>query len=697
MIEFFGNLFGGDFMPHGMCYRWDPAVLWLNVISDGLIAAAYYAIPFVLFYFTKRRRDLAFNWIFVAFGLFILACGSTHLMAAITVWDPRYRLEGVIKAVTAVASLTTLGILIPLMPMLIRLPSPEELERVNRSLEGEIAERRAAEEEVRRANEQLEARVAARTADLTHSESRFRQLAEAMPQMVWVANGAGAVEYCNERLLEFTGATLEQVGSHGWVSLVHPEDRDRAAGLWQRSVMSGEAYEAEFRMLEHGGASRWFLGRGTPARDGGGGIVQWFGTCTDIDDQKRSAESLERTLRDLQAEMDRRRQLEDQLVQAQKMEAVGRLAGGVAHDFNNLLTAILGYNEMLSAEVRGQPDLSEYTEEVARAAQRASALTGQLLAFSRRQVLRPRVVDLNRLVGQTEKMLRRIIGEDIEFESRLAPGLHAVRVDPAHIDQVILNLAVNSRDAMPGGGRLTVETANVELTEEYAGTHMGVKPGQYVMLAVSDTGSGMDAATRARLFEPFFTTKEKGKGTGLGLSIVYGIVKQNGGEILVYSEPRKGTAFKIYLPAVFEPAESPAEDTAGTEERPAAETVLIVEDEDQVRTLARTMLERRGYRILEARSGDEALRIAREFDGRIDLVLTDVVMPRMSGQELAEAISAERGGVRVLFMSGYTDNGIVHQGALAPGTPYIQKPFTSAGLCAKVREILGAPDDPPGV
>jgi PAS domain S-box-containing protein len=692
MIEFFRNLSGGDFMPHGMCYGWDPAVLWLSVISDALIAASYYAIPFLLFYFTKQRRDITFKWILVAFGLFILACGTTHVMGAVTVWNPAYRLEGLIKAVTAIASVATFGLLIPMMPWLIRLPSPAQLESVNRSLAIEVAERRAAEEGVRRANEELEARVAARTAELVQSESRFRQLAEAMPQMVWVASSEGRLEYCNRQLFHFCGATLEQMGSTGWISMVHPDDRSRAAQLWSRSVNGGEPLEVECRLMRNDGASRWFLGRGTPAYDDAGGIVQWIGTCTDIDDQKRSSESLERTLSDLQAEMERRQKLEGQLLQAQKMEAIGRLAGGVAHDFNNLLTAILGYNELLRAEVQDDPELYEYAEEVAHSAERAAALTNQLLLFGRQQVIQPQVLGLNELVLRLEKMLKRIIGEDIMLESRLAAGLLPVKVDPTHVDQLILNLAVNSRDAMPDGGRLTVETANVELTSEFAGRHLGVEPGQYVMLAVSDTGCGMDEATKARLFEPFFTTKERGKGTGLGLSIVYGIVKQNGGEIVVYSEPGKGAAFKIYLPA-FAGGEGVVPERKGDDEEtlPGTGTILLVEDEEQVRNLARTILTRRGYRVLEARSGIDALRIAREFGEPIDLLLTDVVMPEMGGLELANAIARDWPGIRVLYMSGYTDAGIVQQGVLAPGTLYVQKPFSASDLHAKVRQTLLSP------
>jgi signal transduction histidine kinase len=531
-----------------MCYLWEPAVLWLNVISDGLIAAAYYAIPFLLFYFVRRRRDVSFKPIFLACGVFILACGTTHLMGAITVWHPVYRLEGVIKAIAAAASVTTFLMLVPMMPALIALPSPAQLARANQSLAGEVAERRAAEEEVRRINEELEERVAKRTEE--------------------------------------------------------------------------------------------------------------------------------------------RRALEDQLLQSQKMEAVGRLAGGVAHDFNNLLTVILGYNEMLRDNLTLDATSTEYADEVRHAAQRASGLTNQLLAFSRRQVAMPRVVDLNEIVRGIDKMLRRIIGEDIQLEIRLSPGIPSVKVDPLHIDQVILNLAVNSRDAMPQGGKLTIETVQLELAEDYAGRHIGMQAGPCVMLAVSDTGCGMDDATKAHLFEPFFTTKDKSKGTGLGLSIVYGIVKQNGGEILVYSEPGRGTAFKIYLPAVVAALEPVLPDVESTDAAPATHTILLVEDDPQVRAMTRTMLRRRGYLVLDAESAAEALAIVAASQTPPDLLLTDVVMPGMSGTDLARRLQSLHPGLRVLYMSGYTDNGVIDQGMLAAGTPFIQKPFTSAALSRKVRELM---------
>jgi two-component system cell cycle sensor histidine kinase/response regulator CckA len=382
-----------------------------------------------------------------------------------------------------------------------------------------------------------------------------------------------------------------------------------------------------------------------------------------------------------------RKKLEEQFRQAQKMEAVGHLAGGIAHDFNNLLTVILGYSETLLTELSHDRHLRDMVLEVYQVGERAAMLTRQLLAFSRKQVLAPQVVDLNGIVMDLEKMLRRLIGEDIELHVAPAADLGRVFADPGQLEQVLLNLVVNARDAMPRGGQLTIETRNVELDAAYAQDHLAVQPGSYVLLAVSDTGCGMDEATRARLFEPFFTTKEPGKGTGLGLATVYGIVKQSGGDIFVYSEVGRGTTFKIYLPRVQQPLAPPGPKGLGRMPR-GDETVLLVEDEDSVRGLSRHVLLLSGYRVLEARNGDEALGISGDYAGAIDLLLTDVVMPNMGGRELADHMSRQRPTLKVLYLSGYTEDAVVRHGVLAADTAFLQKPFTPAALAQKVRDVL---------
>jgi PAS domain S-box-containing protein len=389
-----------------------------------------------------------------------------------------------------------------------------------------------------------------------------------------------------------------------------------------------------------------------------------------------------------------RRALEQQLRQSQKMEAVGRLAGGIAHDFNNLLMVISGYSEFLLGQIGDDPGMRGHAQEIANAAARATSLTRQLLAFSRKQMLDPRIVDLNGVVAENVKMLTRVIGEDIDLVMVPGPDIGAVKADPGQIEQVIMNLAVNARDAMPQGGRLTIETANVTLDANYARFHAPVKPGDYVMLAISDTGVGMDADTQAHIFEPFYTTKGL-KGTGLGLSTVYGIVKQSEGYIWVYSETGKGTSFKIYLPRFSATGETlatqPALAADADQPIPGHETILLVEDEENLRRLARQYLENQGYNVIDAPDGATAIQISQAHKGPIHLLLTDVIMPGMNGRELANKVSPTRPDMRVLYMSGYTENHVGHNGTLDEGITLLQKPFTLPALKAKVREMLDTP------
>jgi signal transduction histidine kinase/CheY-like chemotaxis protein len=406
----------------------------------------------------------------------------------------------------------------------------------------------------------------------------------------------------------------------------------------------------------------------------------------------QAAVSLEnnRLYQETQRAYDELAHTQDQLTQASKMEAVGRLAGGVAHDFNNLLTVMMGRTDLLLENMDHGDPRRPAIELIQKTTSRAADLTRQLLAFSRKQVLRPAVLDLNAAVANVSEMLRRLIGEDITLVTALAPALGQVKADPGQIEQVIMNLAVNARDAMPHGGRLTLETANVELDAGYARKHLGARPGPHVMLALSDTGVGMDAATQARIFEPFFTTKGPDKGTGLGLATVYGIVKQSDGNIWVYSEPGRGTTFKIYLPRVEEAAlPAPSIATSGRPPR-GMETILLVEDEEAVRDLARDVLRTRGYTVVEASDASEALRICERHPGAIEMVLTDVVMPGMTGRDLADRLALLRPAIKVLYMSGYTDNAVIHHGVLDAGTVFLQKPFTPAVLAHKVREVLDA-------
>jgi len=502
-----------------------------------------------------------------------------------------------------------------------------------------------------------------------HVQQRFLlQIVNANPHMIFVKNWDGRFTLANQATAEIHGTTTEQlVGKSDADFNPNPEEVDRFLRD-DREVMTSlqPRFIAEEPVTNPAtGETRWFQTVKVPLVGPDGSVPQVLGVATDITHRK---------------------QLEDQLRQSQKMEAVGRLAGGVAHDFNNLLTAILGHADLLleAGHDGSHADLAE----IKRAAQRAAGLTRQLLAFSRKQILQPRVLDLNTVVAGVGTLLRRLIGEDIELRIVPAQGLGSVEADPGQLEQVILNLAVNARDAMPRGGKLTIETANVDLDAVYAREHVGVEPGSYVMLAVSDTGVGMDEDVKAHLFEPFFTTKGQAQGTGLGLATVYGVVKQSGGFIWVYSEPGRGTAFKIYFPRKAAPPQELEPVPTRESSLAGSGTILLVEDEEAVRRLASRVLEARGYTVLSAANGLQALDIVQRHPGAIDLVITDVVMPHMSGRELAEMVRPRRPAAKVLYVSGYTDEAIVRHGVLDAGVLFLQKPFTPDSLARKVKEVL---------
>jgi PAS domain S-box-containing protein len=501
------------------------------------------------------------------------------------------------------------------------------------------------------------------------AETKYRMLVEHVNAITYIAEIGinGQWFYVSPQVESILGYTSDEwlAISHNWASLIHADDVASVMAAEEASK-NGLPFQAEFRIKRKDGREVW-LNDTAVVVQGSDAHPVMEGIMVDITDRKH---------------------LETQLQQSRKMEAVGRLAGGIAHDFNNLLTIITGYTDLALSRPAIPLELRADIERIENAAARAAALVRQLLAFSRKQVLQPKTLDLNSIVINLDKLLRRLMDDNIEMTTAVSENVGKVKADPAQIEQVLMNLVVNARDAMPQGGRIVIETSNIDLDSAYADGHASVKPGRYVMLAVSDTGMGMDRDTVAHIFEPFYTTKESGRGTGLGLSTVYGIVKQSGGYIWVYSELGNGSTFKVYLPRIEDSVDEVAPLPVSLDSQRGSETILLVEDEEAVRDLIQTVLNDQGYNVIPSRDTQHALQIAETFAHEIHLLLTDVVMPGMSGRELAAHITARRRGIRVLFMSGYTDNVITSGGVLEKGITFLQKPFSPGQLTQKVRDVL---------
>jgi len=506
------------------------------------------------------------------------------------------------------------------------------------------------------------------------TERRYREMLETVNLLAVMLDREEKITFVNDYLLRLTGWDRSEVEGRDWFQLFLPaEVRETVRGIFREAMEGGVEliHHYDNPILTRSGKACLVSWDNTMIRDSAGRIIGTASLGRDVTEQQN---------------------LEEQLRQSQKMESVGRLAGGIAHDFNNLLTAINGYAELMLLDLKPQDPFYLTAREILQAGEKAAGLVRQLLAFSRKQLLQPRILELNQLIRDNTRMLRRLIGEDIQLDTLLKPDLEKIKADPGQLEQVILNLCVNARDAMPKGGRLTLETANVELSEDYAWQRASVISGPYIMLAISDTGCGMDAETLAHIFEPFFTTKEKGKGTGLGLSTVYGIIQQSGGHIWVYSEVGRGTTFKIYLPVAYGEEETAQPRPKLTDSPRGWETVLVVEDEDLVRNLTCLTLRLKGYEVLEATNGGEALLLCEQRKEPIHLLLTDVVMPQLGGRDLARRLKQLRPEMKVLFMSGYTEDAIVHHGVLEPGLEYVQKPFSPEALVRLVRGLLDSPD-----
>ena len=509
--------------------------------------------------------------------------------------------------------------------------------------------------------------------------------------MLWFAGPEAQCAFCNKAWLDFRGRGLDDEIESGRLEGIHEDDRQSYLDSYLAAFKARRFFQAEYRLLRLDGEYRWLLDQGSPVHANDGTFLGYIGAAVDISERTLFEERTVRLGRQAphgaEAE-DHERRFQEQLRQSQKMEVIGRLTGGVAHDFNNLLTIISGYSDLALDQLLDGDPTKDLVQEIRNAGQRAASLTRKLLAFSRKQTLESKILNVNAIISSSEKMLKPLLEEDIMFATVLAPDLDYVKADPSQIEQLFINLAVNAREAMPQGGKLTIETANVELDAAYCDSHSGVRPGHYVMLAVSDTGCGMDETIRSQIFEPFFTTKGQVQGTGLGLAMIANFVQQIQGHITVYSEPECGATFKIYLPRVEPPLSPALVERTSAPVAYGTETILLVEDDDAVRTLTRIILQSTGYEVLEASNGADARQVAERYANVIHLLVSDVVLPDLAGPQVAKQLISLRPDLKVLYVSGYTDEAIVRHGVLESNENFLQKPFMPNDLLRKIREVL---------
>jgi PAS domain S-box-containing protein len=683
------DVLSSDYMPHLYCYLGNTTLAWTHAISDTLIGLAYLAISGSLAYLIYRAQsDLPFHWLFLAFALFIVACGSSHLVEAVTVWLPVYVLSATIKVVTALSSIATAAMLPFVVPDIMSLVQRARASEARRLLvESTLIERDVAQEALKQSNAALEQRVLDRTAQITRakevleaeilerrrneemlrqSEERFSKAFCSNPLAMTISTETeGRYLDVNDSFLTLMGCDRHSVVGRTMADL----------GIWVKP-------QDRVTMIKRLNQQGRVIGLPTQIRVSTGVVLEATVSAEQIELLGQLCELA------VTQDMTEMKRLQAQSEQAQKMEAIGRLAGGVAHDFNNLLGVIMGYCDLSIGKLSPEPSVAKYFVQIKKAAEHGAKLTRQLLAFSRQQVVSLRVLDLNAVVNDASKMLSRVVREDIILTYQTSVPLGSIKADAGQIEQVLLNLVVNARDAMPDGGKITIETASVEFDEKHCLGHEPVIAGEYVMLAVQDTGCGMDEPTKARIFEPFFTTKQPGKGTGLGLASVYGIVKQSGGYVWVYSEVGQGAAFKLYFPRVQADVETASMPPINTEPIGGDETILLVEDETALREITASALQSAGYTVVEADSPAVAIQFVETHRQPIHLLLTDVIMPHMNGVELSKRLKASRPDLKVIFASGYGGDELARQVAVAPDAVLLEKPFSRDTLLTVVHAVL---------
>jgi len=666
MWAFFARLLDSSmFSPHGICLLWEPELIWLHVASDALIAMAYFSIPIALAILVSKRRDLKFGWVYWAFGVFILACGFTHVLSIYTLWVPIYGIEGLVKAATAIASVFTAGMLWPLLPELLTITSPFELRRVRAALEEEEMKGRGAERMLAQFQETQRA--------LRESMARLTAVVETAVDGFILIDSRGRILLFNPACERLFGYRADEVFQEN-VKLLMP----RTYSLHHDDYLRNFLQSGERKII---GIGREVVGR---RKDG-----STFPMDLSVGEAKQDGESI---FVGIIHDLTERKLTERQLQQAQKMEMVGQLSGGIAHDFNNLLTVIVGNAEHLSEQLKSRLDLRQLADDICQAGERGAELARRLLAFSRRQLLRPRSIDCHELIASTCKLLKRTLRENIEVTTAFNIDAIFAFADSSQLESAVLNLALNAQDAMAAGGRLTISTGIASLDDDDQGVHPDIESGEYAMIAVTDNGEGMAPDVAARAFEPFFTTKEVGKGSGLGLSMVYGFVKQSNGHVSIYSEPGLGTTVRIYLPNVTPNASRSSSQPAADEEAlpRGNETILVVEDDPFVRSSVILKVESLGYKVVLAVDGREAVMKLRT-NPEIDMLFTDIVMPGgMSGWEVAELAQQMRPGLPTVFTSGYALEALVDQGRAPIKSIVLTKPYRKAELAHRLREALAA-------
>ncbi|MGL3108309.1 PAS domain S-box protein [Bradyrhizobium sp. BR 1432] len=654
MWAYFERLLNSSMLsPHGICLLWEPELIWLHVVSDACIAAAYFSIPFALAILVTKRRDLKFGWVYWAFAIFIMACGLTHVLSIYTLWVPIYGIEGLVKATTAVASVVTAAALWPLLPKILTIPSPFELRQVQAALEEEEIKSRDATLLLQQVGEAQRA--------MRDSMARLTAIVETAVDGVILFDAQDRILLFNPACERLFGYRADEVMGRN-IGMLMPEAAAASDSRTGHFATGGEA----IGLRKDGSTFPMDLSVGQARQDG---ELIFVGIIHDL------------TTRQL---------TEQQLQQAQKMETVGQLSGGIAHDFNNLLTVIIGNAEHLSEQLKARPDLKRFADDICQSGERGAELTQRLLAFSRRQLLQPQMIDCRGLLDSMFKLLKRTLRENVEIRTSSGPGTIMAFADRTQLESAVLNLALNAQDAMPSGGHLTLGTELVAIDDDYRVLHPEVASGTYALISVTDDGEGMTPDVTARAFEPFFTTKEVGKGSGLGLSMVYGFAKQSNGHVSIYSEAGLGTTVRIYLPRA-DAGQTQADLADGEDTAPRGyETILIAEDDPFVRSSAIRRVEALGYRVVAAVNGKEALQQLRT-DPSIDMLFTDIVMPGgMSGWELADQARRIRPGLPVLFTSGYALDTLVEQGRAHAQSIVLTKPYRKVELAQRLRDAFAA-------